>query len=432
MHTILRNQQMKKQSHSREGGNPSLNKRYWIPAFTGKTAIVLLINIFLPTSLNLTAAEWDSEVAVEVRSFLHDSSRTNQKNENLSLSFQTEFYHDWNDDTQRFVFKPFVRVDNLDDERTHFDLREFYWRKTFEEKNLDVKIGLSKVFWGVTESVHLVDIINQNDGVDNLDGEDKLGQPMLNFTLDKDWGIVDFFILPYFRERTFPSLDGRPSLPFRVDIDNPLYASGAEEEHVDLALRYAQVFGDWDVGISHFSGTSREPLLIPSIISSGVKLTPFYDQIEQSAIDIQATLENWLWKLELISNKGTQQDRYIALAGGFEYSFYDLKESGIDLGIITEYLFDDRKQSSTSTFQNDLFIGGRFAFNDENSSDLLAGVVYDLDNQTRFFSIEASMRVGQNMKASLESRFFSVNDTSDLFYSIKDDDYIGINLTRFF
>jgi len=429
------NPKMIHKSLSNQGEKYYFKKAYSIYAYAGMTKnvsyLVLLLILFIGTT-SLFAAEWDSEVAVEVRSFINDSTRANQKNENLSLSFQTEFYHDWDDDTQRFLIKPFARVDNLDDERTHIDLREFYYRKTFEDQNLDLKIGLSKVFWGVTESVHLVDIINQNDGVENLDGEDKLGQPMINFTLDKDWGIVDFFILPYFRERTFPSIDGRPSLPFIIDIDNPVYVSTAEEEHVDLALRYAQVFGDWDIGVSHFSGTSREPLLIPSITASGLALTPLYDQIEQTGLDVQATLENWLWKIEAISNQGTQQDRYFAFAGGFEYSFYDLKDSGIDLGVIAEYLFDDRKALSTSTFQNDLFFGGRFAFNDENSSDLLAGVVYDLDNQTRFLSIEASMRVGQNMKVNLESRFFSVDDTNDLFFSIKDDDYIGINLTRFF
>ena len=418
-----------------EGRNQKKNKRKWIPAVAGNSHALIFLSLLIPTIFVTSpafAAEWDSEVSVEVRSFLNDSQRPNQKSENLSLSFQTEFYHDWDDDNQRFVFKPFARVDNLDDERTHFDLREFYWRKTFAEQNLDLKIGLSKVFWGVTESAHLVDIINQNDGAENLDGEDKLGQPMVNLTLDKEWGIVDFFVLPYFRERTFPGLDGRPSLPFKIDNDNPVYVSGAGEEHVDLALRYAQVFGDWDIGVSHFSGTSREPLLVPTITATGLTLTPVYDQIEQSAIDVQATLENWLWKLELISNGGSLQDRYTALAGGFEYSFYDLKESGIDLGFIAEYLFDDRKERSTSTFQNDIFIGGRFAFNDENNADLLAGIVYDLDNQTQFFSIEASMRIGQNMKVNLESRFFSVDDPTDAFYSIKDDDYIGINLKRFF
>ena len=155
-------------------------------------------------------------------------------------------------------------------------------------------------------------------------------------------------------------------------------------------MRYSQVFGDWDVGIAHFSGTSREPELIPGITANGLVLTPFYDQIEQTSLDVQATLENWLWKLELISRDSDTSDRYMALAGGFEYSFYDLGGNGIDIGLIGEYLFDDRNEYSTSAFQNDVFVGGRFAFNDENSTDLLAGVVYDLDNSTRFLSLEGA------------------------------------------
>ena len=46
-----------------------------------------------------------------------------------------------------------------------------------------MRLGLRKVYWGVTESQHLVDVINQTEGVENLDGEDKLGQPMLNLAL---------------------------------------------------------------------------------------------------------------------------------------------------------------------------------------------------------------------------------------------------------
>ena len=66
------------------------------------------------------------------------------------------------------------------------------------------------MFWGVTELRHLVDIINQTDLVENLDGEQKLGQPMVQLTLLKDWGTLDFFAMPYFRERTFTGPDGRP------------------------------------------------------------------------------------------------------------------------------------------------------------------------------------------------------------------------------
>ena len=50
------------------------------------------------------------------------------------------------------------------------------------------RVGVGKVFWGVTESQHLVDIINQTDLVENIDTEDKLGQPMLETTWLQNWG----------------------------------------------------------------------------------------------------------------------------------------------------------------------------------------------------------------------------------------------------
>ena len=56
---------------------------------------------------------------------------------------------------------------------------------------------------GVTESRHLVDVLNQVDGVEDIDEEDRLGQPMINISTQRDWGSVDLFVLPGFRERTF-------------------------------------------------------------------------------------------------------------------------------------------------------------------------------------------------------------------------------------
>ena len=93
-----------------------------------------------------------------------------------------------------------------DGERTHFDVRELYW-ETFGE-TWDLRIGIARVFWGVVETQHLVDIINQTDTVENSDGEDKLGQPMINLSLVRDWGTVDLFVLPGFRERTFRGVSG--------------------------------------------------------------------------------------------------------------------------------------------------------------------------------------------------------------------------------
>jgi hypothetical protein len=71
---------------------------------------------------------------------------------------------------------PFFRVDQRDSNRTHFDLRELNWLAVIGA--LEFLLGVSKVFWGVTEFVHLVDIVKPGRRGENIDGEEKLGQPM--------------------------------------------------------------------------------------------------------------------------------------------------------------------------------------------------------------------------------------------------------------
>ena len=77
-------------------------------------------------------------------------------------------------------FVGFARLDQYDDRRTHADIRELYWQ-TYNN-NWEFSFGFKKVFWGKTESVHLVDIINQTDAVESFDGEAKLGEFMAQAT----------------------------------------------------------------------------------------------------------------------------------------------------------------------------------------------------------------------------------------------------------
>ncbi len=84
-------------------------------------------------------------------------------------------------------------------------------------------------------------MINQTDFVENIDGEQKLGQPMVNFSLILDWATIEFFMLTGFRERTFPGMNGRLRFPVRIDLDNPIYESEQKEKHIDWAARYSQM-----------------------------------------------------------------------------------------------------------------------------------------------------------------------------------------------
>jgi hypothetical protein len=173
---------------------------------------------------------------LKARAFWNDSQWVGQDDQALqgSLVSITEFRWRNEDGNQRASLIPYLRWDASDDERTLSDLREAYW--AFEGDDYEVLVGANTMFWGVTESVHLVDIINQTDFAGDIDGEDKLGQPMVSLALQRDWGEISAFVMPYFRERTFAGVDGRFRPPLPVDTDNPLYESSSEETAIQPLL----------------------------------------------------------------------------------------------------------------------------------------------------------------------------------------------------
>ena len=395
--------------------------------------ITILTGVLL--SPVIKADEWSGYAGIELRYFPENALfEVQDHNINGSLLFEPEYYTAWDEARQSFTFSPFLRLDQQDSERTHFDIRELTWLKAADEWEL--RVGIRKVFWGVTESSHLVDIINQTDLIENLDTEDKLGQPMINLALIRDWGTLDFFVMPGFRERTFPGIEGRLRTQPRVDTDNPVYESAAEEKHIDLAVRWSHYIGDFDIGLSHFYGTSREPRFVFGVNASEPVLIPHYDIIHQTGLDIQATKGNWLWKLESIYRTGQPtvngDDDFIALAGGFEYTFVGVFESAVDLGLVIEYLFDDRDGEASTPFENDAIIAWRLALNDEQSTELLAGVIFDLEDSSKFFNLEASRRIGDNWKLEVEARLFADIPENDIQFVFRDEDYLQVTLARYF
>jgi hypothetical protein len=393
------------------------------------TTALLLVAIL--ASSGSSAEEWDVTgfAAIDTQAFWLDAQFDGQQNGlNPSLLLQPEFYWRSDDGRQRISVVGFARLDSVDDQRSHIDLREAYWG--IDGNAWDLTAGVSKIFWGVTESRHLVDVINQTDLVESVDEESKLGQPLVNFNLQSDYGRFGIFVMPYFRERTFPGVDGRFRGPFVVDTDNPIYESSQAENHVDLALRYSHYIGDVDIGVHVFDGTSREARFI--VAPEGDHLLPVYDLMTQVGIDVQYTAEAWLWKLEAIQRE-TRVDSFAAAVGGFEYTFYGVRNSAADIGVLLEYLYDDRNELSPPTASdNDLFVGTRLALNDTDDTSVLAGVAVDLDTQELFLNIEASRRFGDNLSVELLLRSFMKTAANSRMYAVKQDDYAEIRLSWYY
>ncbi len=399
---------------------------------------IILCFCFFSVASNCLAAEgtnteikWSGYTGVELRAFQNSAQYSDQHGRlNLSFVLQPEFYLSWADRNESLRFTPFLRVDEHDSDRSHYDIRELLWEKVGHDWEL--RAGIGKVFWGVTESQHLVDIINQTDLVDSPDGEEKLGQPMINLALIRDWGTIDLFMLPAFRERTFPGVEGRLRTQPRVDNDQGTYQSSRKKKHIDYAIRWSHSMGDWDMGLSHFYGTSRDPVVVTGTDYANQSVfIPHYNLIHQTGLDIQATKENWLWKLETIRRTGQGTD-YNAATAGLEYTFYGIIESATDLGLVLEYLYDNRDDAAPTALQDDVMLAARFNLNDVQSTEALIGVITDNSSHARAISIEASRRLGNRWKLALEARAYQNFPAADPLYAIRNDDYIQIDLNYYF
>jgi hypothetical protein len=347
-------------------------------------------------SVSEAQVEWAGYVSVEPRIFFDPPAFPEQTDQTFSFSAVAapEFRYEWNEGDDRLTVTPFLRFDADDDERSHVDLREANWLHFADPWTL--RVGLGRVFWGVTESRHLVNIVNQTDQAEDIDEEDKLGQPMIGVERYTEQGTFSVFLLPGFRERTFPADDARlrGALPIADDI--AVYESGAEDNHTDIALRWEQALGPWDIGVSGFYGTGREPRLVPTFTRSG------------------------------------QGSTFNALAAGFEYTLFDILGSNADVGLLTEYLYDGRNADAPAVaLDDDIFFGGRLALNDVDDTMLLFGVIVDRNQHGTASFLEGQRRLWDRWRLEVELRWLS-NVEDPALIGFRQDSFLTVRLARFF
>ena len=246
--------------------------------------------------------------------------------------------------------------------------------------------------------------------------------------MEKDWGLLDVYALLGFRERTYAGQDGRLRFPLVVDTDNPKYESTAKNKRTDFAIRWSHYFDNFEVALSHFSGTSREPRFIPSQ-KKVLGLIPYYETIDQTGIEALYLIGSLALKLEAISRSG-QEDRFSAVTVGFEYTKIGIADSRLDLGWLFEINHDDRIYSSPSV------LGTRLTFNDNYDSQILSGISYNEKSAEFGLFVEASRRLGSCCMISIESVYFDDSDEENgekkLLESFKDDDFLRVEFTYYF
>jgi len=390
------------------------------------------------------SGEFSGYVGVETRNFFKKPQDSKQHNNYLSAVTEPEYSHEWDNGTQFFDAKLFYRVDQYDKERTHGDIRELAWTGVFNSDSVgdwELLAGISKVYWGVAETQHLVDIVNQTDQVENIDGEDKLGQPMLKASTERDWGTLDFLVLPGFRERTFPGVKGRPRPGIVIDTGKKaIYDFNGGKNHVDFAARYSHYIDEFEFAVFAFSGIDREPtdfrpVKFNSTTGQPTAVVPVYSLVNQVGLEGQAFFGDWTWKLEALNTEVRSGDKdgvtSFKSVSGFEYTLVGLADSVMDLGFIVEYHYSDKDIRNT-IFDNDIATALRFVFNDAQSSEILLGLTTDTSTNTVGTFLEASTRLGQSWTLEAQVRTFHGTETDRPMYSFRFDHFAQVDLQYHF
>jgi hypothetical protein len=403
----------------------------------------VLFILLTPISLTSWSWEFEGELFGQARYFPDKPLHKAQRSQSQSVALELSAYHKISDAIS-LEFIPFYRHDFQDDERSHGDIRKAY--ALWSSPKLEIGAGINKVFWGVTEAIHLVDIINQTDAIEAPDQEEKLGQAMLSLSFPLTSGLFDIYVMPRFRERNFAGDDGRLRSSLVVDTNSPIYEDKDKDHHIDWAVRLKQSLASGELALSYFQGTSRDPNFVTSMGISDPVLRPYYPQIKQLGLETQYIKDEWLWKLEAIYRKGQpnlqfKAEDYCSVTGGFEYNIYSIFDTTQDLGIILEGIYDQRRDDALTFNEEDIVLGTRWSLNNLHSTEVLGLWIQDADTSAHNFVLELSTEFGNSIALTIEALIFSEqpgNNSPDRFsadsigHQLRRDDYLQIEVGYYF
>ena len=187
----------------------------------------------------------------------------------------------------------------------------------------------------------------------------------------------------------------------------------------DFAGRWSHALGDVDLGVAGFYGTSRESYLLPIEIGDGLGLQPYYTIIDQFSVDLQYTRGATLWKLESMT-RGGHGDRFAAGVFGLEHTLFAVGPGPTDLGLLAEIMLDGRGHEAPYTaFDNDVFIGFRWALNYVQGTSILGGPIVDLDHGETIAFLEAERRLGASWVGAVEMRVLLNTDFTAALHIIR-------------
>lgn len=366
------------------------------------SALLLLVSTAVNADeTNIPQWQTGGNASLALRFYPH-SPDGNQENVGVGLRVAPE----WSlrtDDT-RILVAPNIRIENNGSGRSIADFNEL--NLSWRQGDTILEFGITRLFWGVTESRHLENIINPPDLAAHYAGDTTLGVALLRLAMPTDFGQIEFILVPWDRDPRFPGKRGRPrtELFIQNDVDHPDGRPPTGVSRVSLQR------SDYDAHIYYFYGLDREVTLVPKFDNFGqpVSLRASRSRIQQWGFDLQVPLGNLLFKAEAIHRIGYARSFTATVLGG-EYTLNSIGNSTSDLGFLVEYQYDnDRpKDAPLAPMKHAVYAGLRGALNDPANSEFKFGLLHDTNTGARVWRGDFNRRIAENWTAEGALNIFS-------------------------
>jgi len=391
--------------------------------------------------------EYQGHVGIEAQSYIL-APKDKHKN-NFTAYEQLEMSYTY--DSLKLATRLYAQQDYYDaasdekNERTFGRVDELYGLYEFDEDALFA--GKNIRFWGALEVRNITDTFNTQDLRNDLFNPDKMGAWNLAYSHYTDSGEFSVIIklneenqkmaaLPYMYY-FFPAfITYDDTLISDESLQRPtIYLSYSGMSETEYPIDYAFI-------VQHGYDSQRCFSADGPLNGNPVSLNENAYLVNKVMTYNTAVIDATLIKLEalytdVIDNEVVSD--YWHLGVGVEYTMtFDTLDG--DLGLISEYYryetLDSEKLSDLElfeTFQNDLFVGLRYAFNDADDSSFIGGVIADLEYDEQAYYMEYETRLGDSLKLKADYRYIEPS-TSDLtaYALLKRHERIGLKVAYYF
>jgi hypothetical protein len=304
--------------------------------------------------------------------------------------------------------------------RSFVRLDELYGSYDFDEDRLSA--GRSIRFWGALEVRNIVDGFNPVDFRSGLFEEDKMGVWNAAWTHYTDTGSLALIVKMHEEDRKMaqppyvyyffpPFARYDRTLNTETSRDRPTFylrLSGSTETEYPL---------DYTVILQH--GYDAQRYFLPDGPPDGsvpVTLGEHAYLVNKAMTFETLVVGETLFKLEALYTDVIDEERisdYYHVGIGVEHTLSQI-HGNADLGLLAEYYRYDTLEKGEGkytdlelfeVFQNDLFVGLRYSWNNMNDASLVGGVVSDMEYNEQSWYAEYETRLFDAFKLNADYRY---------------------------